>query len=302
MDKLIATLDQDGDGVITKQEWLFNLGKCEGLVEALTQSVNANGLVPSFRSFEQQKAKREGEVAALKAKATRTAEEEAELVEYERQIAKLTSLIAEANKNALKLAEWGSTVFHQFDTDHNGKLSKKELNRALKALPKTKPKHVPPGAKFLSVEEMVASLDGDGDGEIDEQEWLDNLAKCAGLAAALAENVDAFGKVASFRTFEEQYEKRKGQVAELEALASRSEEQEKKLAEYRAECDSWAKHFANAGQPAAQAAQAAPAAPEAAAAPVEAPVLRDDVTTTSHAASATTGTAVVYVVITTASE
>ena len=38
------------------------------------------------------------------------------------------------------VAEWGLSVFRQFDTDKDGKLSNKELSRALKSLPKTKPK------------------------------------------------------------------------------------------------------------------------------------------------------------------
>ena len=44
------------------------------------------------------------------------------------------------------VAEWGASVFQQFDTDKDGRLSKKELVRALRSLPKKKPKTVPPGA------------------------------------------------------------------------------------------------------------------------------------------------------------
>ena len=106
-------------------------------------------------------------------------------------------------------------MFAQFDTDKDGRLSTKELTRALKSLPKSKPKHIPPGTKFMSVDDMIAALDVDGDGSIDETEWLDNLAKCAGLAAALAENVNEAGEVASFRSFEEQKAKREAQVAAL---------------------------------------------------------------------------------------
>jgi len=54
---------------------------------------------------------------------------------------------------------------------------------------KTKPKKVPPGVKFQSVEEMMTAMDSDESGSLDLAEWLTNLGQCAGLAAALAENV-----------------------------------------------------------------------------------------------------------------
>ena len=99
-----------------------------------------------------------------------------------------------ASNDAKMIGQWGLSVFKQFDTDKNGKLSKKELARALKSLPKTKPASIPEGAKFQSVDEMIASMDADGDGDVDPKEWLDNLHNCPGLAAALAENVNAAGR------------------------------------------------------------------------------------------------------------
>eukprot|EP01043_Picozoa_sp_COSAG02_P074403 COSAG02_NODE_14882_length_1227_cov_0.945035_2_plen_200_part_01 len=49
------------------------------------------------------------------------------------------------------VADWGEKVFQQFDTDKDGQLSKKELVRALRSLPKKKPKTVPPGTKFMAL-------------------------------------------------------------------------------------------------------------------------------------------------------
>jgi hypothetical protein len=68
-------------------------------------------------------------------------------------------------------------------------LTAKELASALKDLPKTKPKKVPPGVKFQSIEEMMTAMDSDDSGSLDLAEWLANLGQCPGLAAALAENV-----------------------------------------------------------------------------------------------------------------
>ena len=91
------------------------------------------------------------------------------------------------------IEEWGTAVFKQFDANSDGKLSKRELAGALKTLPKTKPKKALPGAKYQSVEEMIAAMDDDADGSVDEAEWLVNLKECPGLAGALAENVQAAG-------------------------------------------------------------------------------------------------------------
>ena len=91
------------------------------------------------------------------------------------------------------IEEWGTAVFKQFDANSDGKLSKRELAGALKTLPKTKPKKALLGAKYQSVEEMIAAMDDDADGSVDEAEWLVNLKECPGLAGALAENVQAAG-------------------------------------------------------------------------------------------------------------
>ena len=90
---------------------------------------------------------------------------------------------------AKKIEEWGIAIFKKFDADADGKLTSKELASALKDLPKTKPKNIPPGVKFQSVEEMMNAMDSDSSGSLDLAEWLANLGQCPGLAASLAENV-----------------------------------------------------------------------------------------------------------------
>ena len=102
VDGLMKTMDSDGDGVISEAEWLTLLSKCPYLACALAETVNEQGLVPSFRSFRAQRAKREGEVAELEAKENRTEEDEALLVDYKAQIESLTTKIDEAEHNATR--------------------------------------------------------------------------------------------------------------------------------------------------------------------------------------------------------
>ena len=166
-------------------------------------------------------------------------------------------LMASAGPPALEqslqkaIAAWGRSVFEQFDTDKNGVLDKKELGRALKALPKTKPTMAPPNAKFMSVEEMIEAMDADNSGGVDVDEWQQNLAKCAGLAAALAESVNDSGVVEKFRSFEQQKAKREKEIAELESkLVTASPEEMEKLTqemqEYERQVESLAKKIEEA--------------------------------------------------------
>mgnify|MGYP001995788277 CR=1 FL=1 len=91
----------------------------------------------------------------------------------------------------------GIIVFSQIDCDHNGSISKKELQRMLKSLPRKKPMPPPEGwpdgqaPAFVPFEKMADTLDSDGDGVISLDEWLSNLSKLPGLKAAIDQNLDA---------------------------------------------------------------------------------------------------------------
>jgi len=203
------------------------------------------------------------------------------------EVGTLDGIIGEGEANhtdTLEVARWGKTTFEQFDGNGDGKLNKKELSRALKSLPKTKPKSAPAGGesmKFMSVDEMIEAMDADGDGAVDLGEWLSLIGTCAGLAAALAENVNEEGVLAEYRSLEDQMAKRKAEVEELEAKEERSEEEEESLAEKKANIESIQAKLdeaaANKGAAEAATAEAAAAAAAeaeaAAAAAAEAAVL-----------------------------
>jgi len=237
MTDLVSGLDANGDGSISKDEWVQNLVSCSALHARIALGIGDDGSVTNFRDFHEQFAKRTEQVAELEAKAERTEEEEATLTSFKKQIQGLQKRIDERNSNLLKVTEWGGSVFEQFDTDNSGTLNNKELSRALKSLPRKKPKYSPPNTKFQSVDEMITTMDADGDGMVSKEEWLDGISKCSGLCAALFDaQVD--GAVLTFRSFEQQKAKREGEVKALEAKATRTEEEEVELASYKKQIES----------------------------------------------------------------
>ena len=130
----------------------------------------------------------------------------------------------------------GIIVFSQVDCDHSGSISKKELQRMLKALPRKKPMPPPEGwpegkaPEFVPFETMCDVLDSDGDGVISLDEWLGNLSKLPGLKVAIEQNLDAeTGKLAKYQTLEERLEQLIGQVQALEAKGDLDEEEQGKL-------------------------------------------------------------------------
>ena len=87
----------------------------------------------------------------------------------------------------------------------------------------------------MSLDEIVAVLDVDGDGVIDEAEWLAQLEKIPALKASIEQAVDpATGKIVGYRTLEEQLAKVMRQAAELEAKAAAGEDVAEELEKRRA--------------------------------------------------------------------
>ena len=218
-------MDKNGDNELSTAEVLYALRKQESVRALLGLEAVKFSDSPSKAAFDAAFAKMDADTSSM--------------ISPKELDAFLKSALAQEGPPALELSlkkaidVWGKSVFAQFDTDRNGVLDQKELTRALKALPKTKPTMAPPNAKYMSVEDMIVAMDADGSGGVDETEWLANLSTCAGLAAALAENVGESGVVDNFRSFEQQKAKREKEIAEMEAkmMDAAPEELEKLAAE-----------------------------------------------------------------------
>ena len=239
-------IDKNGDGSLSKTELLVALRKQEGVRTML-------GL--KAVKFEEDKPAFEAAFTKMDADANQT-------VTPQELNAFLKDALTQSGPPALELSlqraigAWGKSVFEQFDTDKNGVLDNKELGRALKALPKTKPTNAPPDCKYMGVEEMIAAMDADGSGAVDLDEWCSNLSKCAGLAAALAESVSESGILESFRSFEQQKAKREREIAEIEGKMATAEPEElaklaEEMAEYERQVASLAKKIEEAASNAA---------------------------------------------------
>ena len=185
-EELVDTLDADKDGDISLDEWLTNLAKLPGLKAAIEGAIDpATGKVQGYLSLEQMLDETLAKLAPLEAKAAAGGGDAALDDAEKAEAAKLRELAA---KLRASVGSAGLAVFRQVDLDHSGKIDRKELMRVLKQLPK--PEKMPPGAKKMSLDEIVAVLDVDGDGVIDEAEWLAQLEKIPALKASIEQAVD----------------------------------------------------------------------------------------------------------------
>merc|ERR1712232_504410 len=80
-------------------------------------------------------------------------------------------------------------VFHQFDTDGSGTIGVKELTKALMCLGLK-------GDAGARAKEVMRQMDGDGNGEIDMQEWQERLPE--DLRRLIENRVNEHGLVDGF--------------------------------------------------------------------------------------------------------
>ena len=95
----------------------------------------------------------------------------------------------------------GVAVFRQINLDGSGKVNRAELIAVLKVLPKPPMNEDPdaPKVKRMTIEEIIAELDVDGDGLIDEDEWIAQLERLPSLKASIELAVDPLtGKIKGY--------------------------------------------------------------------------------------------------------
>jgi len=189
-EEMASTLDSDGDGDVSLDEWLTNLAKLPGLKAAIDGAVDpATGRISSYQSLEARLDVLVTRAAPLEAALAEGAEADEDLASLRKQIAKLRATVGSA----------GVAVFRQFDADGSGKIDRAELLTALKQLPAPVMPEGEAGPVMpwaLQIEEMVAALDADGDGVIDQDEWLLQIDRLPRLKASIEQAIDpATGKV-----------------------------------------------------------------------------------------------------------
>jgi len=92
-------MDDDESGSIDLYQWLNSVSQCSGLAAAIAANVDEEGTLPNYRTFEQQKEKRQQQIQKLQGLTTRSQEEERILLDYTRQVEKLTQSISQAKIN-----------------------------------------------------------------------------------------------------------------------------------------------------------------------------------------------------------
>eukprot|EP01052_Picozoa_sp_SAG31_P021868 SAG31_NODE_1712_length_7468_cov_8.329896_2_plen_573_part_00 len=165
-DGMYEVLDRDGDGEIDVYEWQ------ELLPKEIREFIRLNG-----ESLLAQQTTLKGlgtSSAAVRIGGGR--EREKEMAHYNEQVRKAREAKHLYNaSNHIAAAQQGQTafeidLFHNFDNDGSGTLSKKEMRRAMAGIRKHVDKKLHP-----MISAIMETLDVDGDGEIDLREWTDRL-------------------------------------------------------------------------------------------------------------------------------
>jgi Ca2+-binding EF-hand superfamily protein len=193
-----------GKDKMSPEEWLVFLDTLPDLKAKLEADyVKSRIRFTSFRSCGQMLSKLLGNLDRLRLKEA-AGEDVAEM------IATRKSQVKKMRTNGI-LPSPALSVFNQIDIDKSGTVSIQELKRLFYSLRKVYP------ASVEEIEKMLSTMDTDSDGEIDEVEWVRNLAKLPALKTALMKDIDPdTGRLRSYRSKEDQLAKLLGNVERLE--------------------------------------------------------------------------------------
>jgi len=227
-DEILKTLDEDNSGDIDMQEWCERLPKLPKLFEALKADVDPTwGTLRSFRTPEEQLAKCMGNIERLRRELAANQDERAAAglpVLTDDRKAEIEKEMAQRKKQCKNYRALGIDpapsycVFNQMDVEKKRKLSRAALKAMLKGLRKAISDSKTRKDKFLIEDDdkIMAVLDADKSGDIDEMEWVQNVKKLPMLYRAMEADLDKdYGVLFSFRTPEDQLAKCMGNIQRL---------------------------------------------------------------------------------------
>jgi len=219
IDKIMTVMDKDRSGDIDEFEWVDNLKKLPLLYKVLQEDIDPDwGTLKSFRTPEDQLAKCMGNLERLRRELQTDVDAERK-AKIEKDIRQRKDQCKKYRAMGISPAP-GFVVFNQIDVGKARKLTTRELERLLKGITA-----VYKGKEIEPVEKIMAVMDADRSGDIDEAEWVNNLKKLPLLYKVLAEDVDPdWGTLKSYRTLEDQLAKLYGNIARLEEKAAAGED------------------------------------------------------------------------------
>merc|ERR1719379_411278 len=227
-EEIMSVMDADRSGDIDEFEWVKNLKKLPKLYQILQDDIDPDwGTLKTFRTPEDQLAKCMGNLERL-----RLRRELLTGVDDERR-AKIEKDIRQRKDQCKKYRAQGISpspgyvVFNQIDVGKARQLEKRELERLLKGITAVyKDKEIEP------VDKIMAVMDADRSGTIDEAEWVSNLKKLPLLYKVLSDDVDPdWGTLKSYRTLEDQLAKLYGNIFRIEEKIAAGDEDEALAAE-----------------------------------------------------------------------
>jgi Ca2+-binding EF-hand superfamily protein len=211
IEKIMNVMDKDSSGDIDEGEWVRNLKKLPKLFQVLQDDIDPDwGTLKSFRTPEDQLAKCMGNLERLR-RELQTDVDDARKEKINKDIRQRKDQCKKYRAMGISPSP-GYAVFNQIDVGKARKLTSLELERLLKSVGT-----VYKGKEIEPVEKIMAVMDADRSGDIDETEWVANLKKLPLLYKVLEADLDPdWGTLKSYRTLEEQLAKLFGNIFRLE--------------------------------------------------------------------------------------
>jgi len=212
--KFWSTADADGDKLVSKEEFYDMMQKVTAKGDLEVGEAAAAVKIQSIQRKRKASVKVEQkrtDNAATKIQNKARQKKAAADVQAKKNDQAAVLIQKKAREKRAKLEVDMKRIFKQFDTNDSGTLTTAELKRALKSLPRPKKPEVPAseateGAettakpKKVPLEKIFASLDENGDGTVDLNEWIKALEEddMAFLKESILAGVGDDGLVSTF--------------------------------------------------------------------------------------------------------